>query len=63
MVLIGLHLVGSAVRGDYGENSDCDFCIESGKIRTLFVPSVFFRELRGAAGCEKMLKEIEEYQS
>lgn len=47
-----IYLFGSAARGDYDENSDYDFCIESGKIRTLFVLSGFFRELRDAIGCE-----------
>ncbi|MDR0508390.1 MAG: nucleotidyltransferase domain-containing protein [Candidatus Methanoplasma sp.] len=47
-----IYLFGSAARGDYDENSDYDFCIESGKIRTLFVLSGFFRELRDAVGHE-----------
>ncbi|MCL2296186.1 MAG: nucleotidyltransferase domain-containing protein [Methanomassiliicoccaceae archaeon] len=47
-----IYLFGSVARGDYNEYSDYDFCIESGKIRTLFVLSGFFRELRDAVGCE-----------
>ena len=47
-----IYLFGSVARGDHNENSDYDFCIESGKIRTLFVLAGFFQELREAVGYE-----------
>ena len=47
-----VYLFGSAARGDYGEDSDYDFCIERGKIDCIFVFSGFFRDLRKAVGYE-----------
>jgi len=36
-----VYLFGSVARGDYTENSDYDFCIERGKIRSLLDLSGF----------------------
>jgi predicted nucleotidyltransferase len=47
-----VYLFGSVARGDYSENSDYDFCIEKGRIRSLVVFSGFFQDLRDAVGCE-----------
>jgi len=47
-----VYLFGSVARGDYNENSDYDFCIDRGKIRSLVTLSGFYRELRGAVGRE-----------
>ncbi|MCL2607155.1 MAG: nucleotidyltransferase domain-containing protein [Methanomassiliicoccaceae archaeon] len=47
-----VYLFGSAARGDHTENSDYDFCIELGKIRTASVLSEFFQDLREAIGRE-----------
>lgn len=47
-----VYLFGSVARGDYGENSDYDFCIGRGKIHSLVTLSGFYRELRGAIGHE-----------
>ena len=47
-----VYLFGSRARGDHGEDSDYDFCIERGKIQTLFTLAGFFRELHDAVGCE-----------
>ena len=47
-----VYLFGSVARGDYTENSDYDFCIERGKIRSLLDLSGFFQDLRDAVGCE-----------
>lgn len=47
-----VYLFGSAARGDWGENSDYDFCIERGKIHSIFVLSGFFQDLREAVGHE-----------
>jgi predicted nucleotidyltransferase len=43
-----VYLFGSVARGDHDENSDYDFCIESGKMRGLFMLSGFFRNLKNA---------------
>ena len=45
-----VYLFGSVARGDYDEDSDYDFCIESGKIRDLIELSGFFQDLREAVG-------------
>ncbi|MCL2148522.1 MAG: nucleotidyltransferase domain-containing protein [Methanomassiliicoccaceae archaeon] len=45
-----VYLFGSVARGDYGEDSDYDFCIDLGEIRSLFVLSGFFQDLRDAVG-------------
>ena len=47
-----VYLFGSVARGDYNENSDYDFCIELGKIRSLLDLSEFFQDLRDAVGHE-----------
>lgn len=47
-----VYLFGSVARGDYSENSDYDFCIEPGKIRSLFIYAEFFLDLRDAIGAE-----------
>jgi len=39
------YLFGSFARGDAGQDSDIDICIEKGKIRTLFELSGFCQEL------------------
>jgi predicted nucleotidyltransferase len=53
-----LYLFGSVARGDYREDSDYDFCIELGNIRSMFVLSGFFQDLRDAVGGEIDLVEI-----
>ena len=53
-----VYLFGSVARGDYDENSDYDFCIESGKIRGLIALSGFFQDLRYAVGREIDLVEV-----
>jgi hypothetical protein len=47
-----VYLFGSVARGDHNENSDYDFYIESDKIKSIFVLSEFFQDLRDAVGCE-----------
>ena len=47
-----VYLFGSVARGDFDENSDYDFCIERGKIRSIFVLSGFFQALQEAVGHE-----------
>ena len=47
-----VYLFGSVARGDYNEDSDYDFCIESGKICDLIELSGFFQDLRDAVGRE-----------
>jgi predicted nucleotidyltransferase len=47
-----VYLFGSVARGDCGEDSDYDFCIELGKIRSISVLSEFFQDLRDAVRCE-----------
>ena len=45
-----IYIFGSVARGDFNENSDYDLCIDLGKIRSIFVLSEFFQDLRGAVG-------------
>lgn len=45
-----VYLFGSVARGDFSDSSDYDFCIERGKIRSIFVLSGFFQDLRDAVG-------------
>ena len=47
-----VYLFGSVARGDHNENSDYDFCIELGKIRSISVFSEFFQDLRDAVKCD-----------
>jgi predicted nucleotidyltransferase len=47
-----IYLFGSAARGDFDEDSDYDFCIETGKIENLFELSEFFLDLKEAVGNE-----------
>ena len=47
-----IYLFGSVARGDHNENSDYDFCIVKGKIRSIFTLSGFFQDLRDAVGRE-----------
>ena len=47
-----VYLFGSVARGDQTENSDYDFYIESEKIKSIFVISEFFQDLRDAVGSE-----------
>lgn len=47
-----VYLFGSVARGDYNEDSDYDFCIDRGKIRSISVLSEFFQDLRDAVGRE-----------
>jgi len=58
-----IYLFGSMARGDYDENSDYDFCIESGKIQDLFEYSGFFIDLRDAIGYEIDLVDTEAINS
>jgi len=53
-----MYLFGSVARGDSGEDSDYDFCIELGRIRDLFVLSEFFQDLQDAVGSEIDLVDI-----
>ena len=52
-------LFGSTARGDDDENGDYDFCIESGKMRSLPELSGFCRELKEAVGSEIDIVEKE----
>jgi len=47
-----VYLFGSVARGDFNEDSDYDFCIDLGKIRSPSVLSEFFHDLRDAVKCE-----------
>jgi len=47
-----VYIFGSVARGDENEESDYDFCIEKGKIRSIFVLSGFFQDLQDAVGHE-----------
>ncbi|MCL2712323.1 MAG: nucleotidyltransferase domain-containing protein [Methanomassiliicoccaceae archaeon] len=47
-----IYLFGSVARGDHNENSDYDFCIEKGKIRSIFTFSGFFKQMEDAIGHE-----------
>ena len=47
-----IYLIGSVARGDHKENSDYDFCIELGKIRSISIYSEFFLDLRDAVNHE-----------
>jgi hypothetical protein len=58
-----VYLFGSAARGDHKENSDYDFCIESGKIRDLFTLAGFFGELKDAIEHEIDLVTMESLSS
>lgn len=58
-----VYLFGSVARGDYNENSDYDFCIELGSIRSIFVLSEFFQDLRDAVGGEIDLVDTKSVRS
>ncbi|MCL2296074.1 MAG: nucleotidyltransferase domain-containing protein [Methanomassiliicoccaceae archaeon] len=45
-----IYLFGSVARGDYDEDSDYDFCIEKGKIHSIFTFSGFFKQMQDAVG-------------
>jgi len=45
-----VYLFGSVAKGDHNDNSDYDFCIERGNIRSIFVLSGFFQDLKEAVG-------------
>ena len=47
-----VYLFGSVARGDCTDNSDYDFYIERGKIRSAIILSEFFLDLRDAVGAE-----------
>ena len=47
-----VYIFGSVARGDFDENSDYDFCIESGMIKSIFKLSGFYQELHDAVGYE-----------
>ena len=47
-----VYLFGSVARGDFNENSDYDFYIESDNIRSILIISEFFQDLRDAVGRE-----------
>ncbi|MCL1904581.1 MAG: nucleotidyltransferase domain-containing protein [Methanomassiliicoccaceae archaeon] len=47
-----IYLFGSVARGDYDDDSDYDFCIEKGKIRSIFTFSGFFKQMEDAIGHE-----------
>jgi hypothetical protein len=57
-----VYLFGSMARGDYNENSDYDFYIESGKIRSLIILSEFFQKLKKAINHEIDLVDKEEIE-
>jgi len=54
-----VYLFGSVARGDHNEDSDYDFCIELGKIRSLLDLSEFFQDLREAVGRDIDLVDTE----
>ncbi|MCL2607166.1 MAG: nucleotidyltransferase domain-containing protein [Methanomassiliicoccaceae archaeon] len=58
-----IYLFGSVARGDHNENSDYDFCIEAGRIRTLLELSGFFIALKEVVGNEIDIVEKEELES
>jgi hypothetical protein len=45
-----VYLFGSVARGDHDEDSDYDFCIEKGKIRSIFTFFGFFKQMEDAIG-------------
>jgi len=45
-----IYLFGSVARGDYNEDSDYDFYVEAGKIKSLFEMTEFRLDLRDAIG-------------
>jgi len=47
-----IYLFGSVARGDHDEDSDYDFCIEKGSIRSIFTFSGFFKHMEDAIGHE-----------
>jgi predicted nucleotidyltransferase len=47
-----IYLFGSVARGEDKEESDYDFCIEKGKIRSIFTFSGFFKQMEDAVGRE-----------
>jgi len=47
-----VYLFGSAARGDYNEDSDYDFYVEAGRIKSLFEMTEFRLDLRDAIGKE-----------
>ena len=47
-----IYLIGSVARGDHRENSDYDFCVELGRIRSISIYSEFFLDLRDAVDHE-----------
>ena len=47
-----VYLFGSVARGDYNKDSDYDFCIEKGKIHSIFTFSGFFKQMQDAIGDE-----------
>ncbi len=53
-----VYIFGSVARGDHRDDSDYDFCIESGKIRGMFTLSSFFQDLRYAVGSDIDLVDI-----
>ncbi|MDR0309736.1 MAG: nucleotidyltransferase domain-containing protein [Candidatus Methanoplasma sp.] len=58
-----IYLFGSVARGDCDDDSDYDFCIESGTMRDMFTLSGFFQDLKYAVGREIDLVDIKALDS
>jgi predicted nucleotidyltransferase len=54
-----VYLFGSVARGDHNERSDYDFCIELGKIDSIFEMAGFFGDLKDAVGYDIDLVDTE----
>ncbi|MCL2607490.1 MAG: nucleotidyltransferase domain-containing protein [Methanomassiliicoccaceae archaeon] len=54
-----VYLFGSVARGDHNEKSDYDFCIELGKIKSIFKMAGFFGALKDAIGYDIDLVDTE----
>jgi len=54
-----VYLFGSVARGDHNEKSDYDFCIELGKIDSIFEMAGFFGDLKDAVGYDIDLVDTE----
>jgi predicted nucleotidyltransferase len=53
-----VYLFGSVARGDFGDDSDYDFCIELGRIEDYFELTGFFLDLKEAVGNDIDLVEM-----
>jgi len=47
-----VYLFCSVARGDYEEDSDYDFCIERGKIKSLLMLAAFYIDVENAIKCK-----------